>query len=187
MSVFNRVRLRSWSAAVAPAGRDDASLDVRERHHGRAHEVAHLVGEDAEPLGPLVGNRSLSPRRKRAHGARDGVVEAEVERLELLGRDGCLLLDGEPRDDLTEVAVVVDDLRDGRALVKEGIAMVAGASLNLAVVDALHAARLAQGLAELIEERREPLRQLGFGRDGRVSLGRRAGSPDAEALRDARR
>jgi hypothetical protein len=97
----------------------------------------HFVGKHAEPFGSFAGDRSLLLHCESGHGARDGVVETQVERLKLLGRDRHARFDSEPGDHLEEVAIVVNDLRNGRPPVKERVAVFAGASLNLRMVEAM--------------------------------------------------
>ena len=46
------------------------------------------------------------------HGFRDRGVEAAIQRVKFFGRDRNVLLDGDLGDGLTDIAVIVDDLRN---------------------------------------------------------------------------
>jgi hypothetical protein len=49
---------------------------------------------------------------ERHHGVRDGVVEAAIQRAELIDGKGGVALEGQVRDRLAEFPIVVDDLVD---------------------------------------------------------------------------
>ena len=139
------------------------------------------MSQYAESLRALAGECVLPVLSERRHRAGDGVVEAEVERLEIVdGHDG-LLLDGEPGDDLTEIPVVVDDLAHREALMEALAAVRRGRRRDVRVVAPLARRSPSQRLAELIEERRQRLGQLGLGGGGRVP-GLHAGARSHEDL-----
>jgi hypothetical protein len=46
------------------------------------------------------------------HGFRDRLVEATIQRVKFFGRDRNLLLDGDFGDGLTDIAVIMDHLRN---------------------------------------------------------------------------
>ncbi|HTB78950.1 MAG TPA: hypothetical protein VK762_37160 [Polyangiaceae bacterium] len=155
----------------APPRCDEAFLDAPEREDRGVEGVAQLVSEDAEPLRSFVGDRPLPLPRKRGHGARRGVVQAEVEGLEIAGVDRGLLFNGEAGDDLAEVTVGIDDARYRQTFVKKMVTMLAGAVLDLCVVNDLVQLCLAEGVAELIEENRKPMREFRFLREWGASQG----------------
>jgi hypothetical protein len=123
--------------------------------------------------------------RERRHRAGDGVVEAKVERLEIVDRHGDVLLDCEPGDDLTEIPVVVDDLAHRESLLEALGAVHGRRGSDLQMIDRLLRRGLAQGLPELVQEGRQRLRELRLARDGRVSPphSRSRASEDLVALR----
>ena len=118
-----------------PADRDGTPLDAREGQDRDVQGVPHLVREVAEARRPLVGDRALAKLCERGDGTGDGVVEAQVEGLKILRGDRLLLREGKPGDDLTDVPVVVDDLRHGDPATEEIVAVPSGAQLDLLVVD----------------------------------------------------
>ena len=144
----------------AVAGSHAACVDAHERDERGAQQASHLARENAESRSSFVCEDALSLPTPLGHGARDGVVETRVERLELLGFDVLALVYGKARDDLAEIAVVVDDLRDRQALPKEVVAVSRRASFDLDVIFELARCRLAKRLAKLIEEDREAVHEL---------------------------
>ena len=58
--------------------------------------------------------------------SRDGVVEAEIERPKIVRGDRRILLDGQLGNGLTDVSVVVNDLRDTEPHAKEVAPMLSG-------------------------------------------------------------
>jgi hypothetical protein len=117
--------------------------------------IFDLCGEGAEPRVALVAHRGLVPSRVLRERARNRRVEAEAERLELAGGDDDRFLGRQPADDLAEVPVSMDDLRDSRALVEEAMAVPAGALFQLRMVDHLMSGGPPKVLAELIQEHRK--------------------------------
>src|SRR5580704_5040842 len=120
------------------------------------------MGEDAEALISLIFDRALAVAGIRRHRFRNGVVEAKVERLELLTENRRLYLDGECRDRLADLSVIVDDLTDGEPPPEEVLTVSTGARANLLVVDDLLRFCSPQRLAELIQEQRDSVRSLDF-------------------------
>ncbi len=89
-----------------------------------------------------IFGRSLGARRgyvdalltsELAHGAGDRFVQAHIQRLEFLDGDGRSLLDGDLRNRLAHVAVVLNNLTDGEPPTEQASAMdsAARASLHL--------------------------------------------------------
>ena len=105
---------------------------------------------------PSSAIAALAQTRVLGHGAGDGVVEAEVERLEFVGIDGGVLVDGEPGDDLAEVTVVVDDLRHASRRASKSVSPCWPALASISAWSrASCEADSTQGFAELIEEQTE--------------------------------
>jgi hypothetical protein len=119
----------------------------------------------AELFRITLPERLLAPAAELRHRPRDGVVEAEVQRLEVLGGDGDLLLDGRLGDGLADVAVVVDDLRDREPSREQLPAVQLGAGADGPRRERLGRGLQAQRLRELGQEQGEPMLQL-FRRDG---------------------
>jgi hypothetical protein len=99
------------------------------------------------------------------HRPSDGIVEAEVQRLEVLGADGDLLLDRRLGDGLADVAVVVDDLRDREPSREQLAAVQLGARADGPRRERLGRGLQAKRLRELGQEQGEPMLQL-VRRDG---------------------
>ncbi len=116
--------------------------------------------EDAEALGARVGRLAVVAAAERGDGAGDRVVEAQVQGLELARGDVRCAGDGEPGDDLAEIAVVVDDLPDREPVLEEVLPVTIRADLELVVIGDLVQGGLPERVAELIEEERQALREL---------------------------
>src|SRR5579862_3978768 len=117
-----------------------------------------------------MGNVALALTPVLAHRFRDGVVEAEIERLELGRGNGRLLLDGELGDRLADVSVIVNDLPHGDPLEQEVVAVPARGLTERIVVDHIGRPRQPQRIAELVQKYRDPVRKLviacGWARSG---------------------
>ena len=100
------------------------------------------MGEDPEALVSAIRDRAFTLPRVFCHRLRDGVVEAEVERLKLFPGHEHVLMNGQLGDRLTDISVGVDDLRDRESQAKQLAAVTAGGLADLLVVD--HVARLRQ-------------------------------------------
>jgi hypothetical protein len=94
------------------------------------------------------------------HRLRDGVVEAEIKRLKLLPGDRRLLLNGHLGYRLTDISVVVNDLRDGEPHAKQVVTVTAGALANLLVVNDVARSCQAQRVNELVQEHRDAVLEL---------------------------
>ena len=106
--------------AGAAADADVPGPEHFERHAGRVDQVADLVGEEAEALvllrGGDVAHRLMPFTSVLRHRAGDGIVQAAIERAEVVDADRRVLLHREVGDRLADVAVVVHDLRHGEPL-----------------------------------------------------------------------
>ena len=91
------------------------------------------MGEEAQPLGLVIRDRQLALAAELLDGLRHRLVEAPVERPELVGRDRCVQFDGQGRDGLADVAVVVDDLGRGEPERLQGLAVLGRAQADLMV------------------------------------------------------
>ena len=132
-------------------GVDQVPQFVREEPEALAPARGLAIGRGLIPLAPVLG-----------HGTRDGVVQAAIERLKVLRADGRLHLDGQFGDGLTDVAVVVHDLRHREPLQQQVMAVQdrAPADLRTRVPPPL------QGVHQLIEEHRDPVIDLHRGGRG---------------------
>jgi hypothetical protein len=75
----------------------------------------------------------VSPAPELGDGARDGVVEAPVQRPEVVRADGRVHFQRQVGNGLADVPVVVDDLRHGEPLEQEVVPVQDGALGNLRV------------------------------------------------------
>src|SRR5690606_31855145 len=90
-----------------------AFLDQRKRERRGAQKIAQLMREESQPLVQCVGLQvrydeivlvaELGDRRG------DGVVQAPVERPELVDADGSAAFERQVGDGLAKIAIVVDD------------------------------------------------------------------------------
>jgi hypothetical protein len=136
------------------------------------------VRKEAQALGPAVRERQLPKAGVLGDRLRDGLVEAPVERPELVGRDRGLEFDGQLRHGLAHVPVVMDDLGHGEAGLPQLAAVPDGALRHLAAGRKLRRLLLAaQRIRELREEEGHPVLQLlcrGMGGIPRADLRTRA-------------
>jgi len=127
------------------------ALDDLKGQRCRAQHVAQLVGEIAKALRALVLDRELTLVGVLPDGPGNGIVEAEVERLEFPGGDRGVHLHGELGDRLAHVAVVVNDLADGESHAKQVAAVTARARVDLYAVLTTRL-RMAQRYVELVQK-----------------------------------
>lgn len=157
-----------------------AEFQRAHRHAGGRERVAELVYKKAGALPGFVRVALQYPgitlRCELQHGVRDGVVEAPVQRAELIDRKGGVALERQVRDGLAKVAIVVNDLVHripqrqqtcavcGRAHADLGedrrvAACGSGDADALPVIPGL--LRL-QRSDELVQDHRDAVRELGF-------------------------
>ena len=108
--------MRAWISPTLPPVPATPRRMCLERQHRGVNEVPQLVREGAQALGSMVDDGALADAGELRDGVGDGLVEAAIEHAKLVRADGRAALDGELRDDLAHVAVIVDDLRDAQPL-----------------------------------------------------------------------
>src|SRR4029453_6002634 len=85
-----------------------------ERHERGVEHVSQFMSQEPRALAPTRGfsieGRLILFASELGAGARDGVVEASVQRAKVIGADGRVLFHCEIGDGLTYVAVIVNDL-----------------------------------------------------------------------------
>lgn len=81
----------------------------------------------------LIEARILPLVPERGHGVGDCFIETAVERAELVGRNGRAPLDGQIRDGLANVAIVMDYLIDRVSEAKEFCAVLRGGPTDVRV------------------------------------------------------
>ena len=91
---------------------DGSPFQRMEREERGVEDVADFVSQLSGSLDFFCRSRFGGDARVLRHGFRDRGVEAAIQRMEFFGRDRQVLLDGDFRDGLADIAVVVDDLRD---------------------------------------------------------------------------
>src|ERR1019366_9365327 len=94
----------------ATADRRAPALDHVEAELGARDAVSKLVRQDPGALGGGRSNGLLANQRILRHRARDGAVEAQVERMKLARADRRVGLDGQLGDGQADVTVAVNDL-----------------------------------------------------------------------------
>ena len=106
-------QVRPEQEARAAGYRNTAALDAFKRQHGRIQQVAELVGQDAQALCSLICDCTFALTSEFGHRPLDRIVEAEIECPKLLPGNWRHQLNGQLSDDLTDISVVVNHLRDG--------------------------------------------------------------------------
>lgn len=100
---------------------------MMERARVAVHSWLRLVREEPQLLvqcvGLLAGDEEVALVAELRHRARDGVVQAAVERAEFIGLDRCAGFDREVGDRLAQVAVVVDHFLHGEAVLLQFLAV----------------------------------------------------------------
>ena len=98
-------------------------------------QVAQFMSEEPEAFAPARGlsveGRLILFTPVLGHGARDRLVQAAVQRAKVIRADGRVHFDGEVGDGLTDVAVVVHDLRHGEPLKQQVMPVLKCAPANL--------------------------------------------------------
>ena len=124
-------------SARTPADTNFPCLENLERHHRRVHQVPQFMSEVPEAFAP-AGRRSIDARlilsaTVLSDRAGDGIVQAVVQRTKVFRGDRRVQFYRELGDGLTDVAVVVHDLRHGEALKQEIMSMLEGGPADLEV------------------------------------------------------
>ena len=98
-------------------------------------KVAHFERKQPQPLihrlAFLVNDDHIMTVRVRGYSVGNRVIEATVQSAEFLHVDRRLLFGCEFRDRLAEIAVVVDDLADGKSLFEQVTAVFTRRNANL--------------------------------------------------------
>jgi hypothetical protein len=94
------------------------------------------------------------------HRFRNGIVEAEIQRLKLVSADRRLLLNRQLRDHLANIPVPANDLPDGETHPKKVVTVPGGALADLLVVHRVAGFGDAEGLPELIQKDGDAVPQL---------------------------
>lgn len=125
---------RDQAAGGSPDG-EQPHLQGLEGERRGLKDVAQLVHQHAQPLVLLDRPRARHARvalcAELAHRVGDRIVEAAIEGPELVDRERRVALDGEVRDGLAEVAVVVHDGFHREAESQQFAAMRGGAHADL--------------------------------------------------------
>ena len=119
----------------APAHADVSRLENLERDDCRVHKIPHFMDEETHPFVVTVRGfvrvRLLAFARVHRDGARDGLVQASVEGPEVFRADRRVRLQGQVGNGLTDVTIIVNDLRDGEPLEEQIVSVLAGALVDL--------------------------------------------------------
>ena len=139
-----------------------SGLQHLERHERRVQQVSQFMGEKSEPFGPACGfaidARLIALTSVLGHRARDGIVQASVQRAEVVGADRCVHFHCEFGDGLTDIAIVMNHLRHGESLAQEIVSMLDRTPPDLRACDFAEAKRIPQ----LIEEHGDTVVDLRF-------------------------
>ena len=150
----------------APRDADVARLEDLERQDRRVDEIPQLVRQKPEALaaarGLLVEGGLIPSAPILGDGARNRVVQASVQRAEVIDADRRAELQRQIGDGLTDVAVVVDDLRHGEALKQQVVPMQHARCRRSPGSNMAGAQRVDQ----LIQEQRDAVIDLSLGRRG---------------------
>src|SRR6185503_2397210 len=102
-----------------PADAYGPQLDDVEGERRRVEMVAELVRQHTEAERALVVQGLLANSHVGRDRARERVIEAAVEDLELVSSDRSLAREGQRGDRLAHGAIVVDDLRHREATLQQ--------------------------------------------------------------------
>ena len=119
----------------APCDADVPRLEHLEREDRGVDQVPQFVSQEPEALAPARGlsveGGLISFAPVLGDGARDGVVQASVQRAKIICADGRVHFHGQLGDGLTDVAIVVHDLRHGEPLKQQVMPVMDRAPANL--------------------------------------------------------
>jgi hypothetical protein len=90
---------------------------IRLAIHGRRPEAL------AAACGLSVAARLVALTAVLGHRARDGIIQASIQRAKVISADGSVQFHRQFGDGLTDVAIVVHDLRHGKSLTQEVVAV----------------------------------------------------------------
>ncbi len=166
-------------APGAPRDADVSCLDHLERDDRRVDEVPQFVHEETDPLVAklrrVVEARLLAFARVRRDGARDRLVQTSIQRAEVIRAERRVRFYRQLGNGLTDVAIIVNDLRHGEPLKEKVVSVLAGAPVDLQTTRVSRAQRVTQ----LIQEQGDPMVDLRLGRRRNRSRGHfRPTTPD---------
>ena len=119
----------------APRHANIPRLQHFERHERGVHQVPQFMGQEPEALAPACGlaidARLIALTPVLGHRARDGIVQASVQRPKVVGADRCVQFHRQFGDGLTDIAIVVHDLRHGESLTQEVMSVLDRAPADL--------------------------------------------------------
>lgn len=127
---FRERRGRGTRRAYVPA------LNGGERLEGYIHQSALLLRQCTKPgvqVRCLIEERVLPLIPECRYCVGNGFIETAVERAELVCRNGCVFLDGQVRNGLANVTIVMHDLVDRVSEAKELCAVPGGRATDVRV------------------------------------------------------
>ena len=114
MSACNPMRLRWSTVPVLPGNPDIPRLEDLECEDRGTHQVSQFMSQVPEALalacGLSIEGVLVLFASELGDGARNGFVQAPIQRAKVVRVDRLVDLTGELRDRLTDVAIVVHDL-----------------------------------------------------------------------------
>ena len=156
-------RLLLQHTPCAAANSDVPGPEHFERNGCGAHEISDFMREEPQAFVISSGfgiKKQLVAASVFRNGTRDSVVQASVQGPELLHADRRLQLQRQVGDGLTHIPVVVHDLRHGKSLQLEIMAVARSASADLSIRRQV----VPQGIDELIEKPGDPELEFGWRR-----------------------
>jgi hypothetical protein len=129
-------RMASFQHRAGRASHAQVAEFQRAHGHGRRRKrVPQLMYQEADAFSGLVRVGRQQPGvalgSELQHGVRDGVVEASIQRAELVDSKGGVALERQIRDGLAEISIVVNDLVDRVSQTQETGAMCSSAHAYL--------------------------------------------------------
>ena len=119
----------------APSDSDVPSLEYLERDNRGVEQVPQFMSEEPSALVPSRGftreSGLISLTSILRNRAGDGIVKASVQRTKVVRADRHVQFHRQLRDGLTDIAIVVHDLRHGKPLKQEVMSMLDRAPANL--------------------------------------------------------
>ena len=138
-------------------------LECKDRGVG---QVPQFMSEESEAFAPAralpVEGRLILFTSVLGHGARDRLVQAAVQCAKVIRADGRVQFNCEVGDGLTDVTIIVHDLRHGEPLKQQVMPVLNCAPANLRG----RCQPQAQGVRQLIQEHRHAVVDFGFRRRG---------------------
>jgi len=156
-------------AGGGPAESDISRLERLERLHRGLGHVSRLMRQKPETLASAGGlaleGRLVSPGPILSQRPGNGLVQAQVQRTKIIRADGGVQFDGQAGHGLTDVAIVLHDLRHGEPLKQQLVPVEHRAPSYLWT----GAESDAQRIHHLIEKQRDAVIELRRGRGAVVT------------------